>query len=273
MKGIKKLILAFVLVLYGCAASSVYSTTTVTTAITAFTPTLLPDEGKEKVAELIRENVDCAKPCFFGVLPDKTTNSELQNIFDYLNYSLHGPINGNYSAVSWGHMPPANSEIAWEIQVYVEDDIVRGLQTRLHHLNADEVTTKDWDAFTIKNVLNLYGVPSKVEFWIWTIHEGDAAYKIFWYEVIIRYDDINLILQYMDASIKPENNYEVCPNSETQGFNDLWIWMGEKAPNPPIAGVPLETATSITKQEFYDLWTSEQPEIRCFNLDISAFTP
>jgi hypothetical protein len=77
----------------------------------------------------------------------------------------------------------------------------------------------------------------------------------------------------MLAPIKPENNYEVCPNSEQQRFADMWIWLGQNAPNPPINVIPLESATSITKQEFFDSLTSDQSETQCFNLNISAFDP
>ena len=56
------------------------------TRIPTLTPpvTLAPEQAEEAIRTLLREPVDCPAPCFWGIVPGRTTLGEAANIFTRL---------------------------------------------------------------------------------------------------------------------------------------------------------------------------------------------
>ena len=92
-----------------------------------------------------------------------------------------------------------------------------------------------------------------------------------WYDMIVYFDSINLILEYSSHPInslsKEGNTVDVCPI--TDQFEGVNIWLGKEPINPPVLGFPLENVSPFSVKEFYDVIVINNG---CFSLDASKFS-
>lgn len=151
----------------------------------------------------------------------------------------------------------------------VQDQVVQGIQIDLSSLQFQKVPAEDWGAFNPKNILSKYGTPSNVEFFVSTPHDGNDAYKIFWYDMFLYYENIDMMIEYGFGIPHPQNSFHICPNLQGKNsFDYVVIWLGKKAPDPFLYhGVPLETASSITLEDFFQLLTTKDDQRACFDLN------
>jgi hypothetical protein len=237
---------------------TVTSTETVTPTLPA---TLTPLETNERIKTYLQKTVGCLAPCFWGITPEKTTFDEAMNIISSIGLRLektNARDNQEFYATTY------HIEKGFEITVIftVQDDIIKTLDAGIN-VPAEVSIPRKWSAYSPETLISEYGTPSKVEFFLGRVTPTPT------HSMILYFENAELIIAYIGSNllnISPQ--LEFCPL--TNQVENIQIWLGKNPRHPPIQGVSLEEATSLTLEDFSKLMLGD-PNKACFNLKDKAF--
>jgi hypothetical protein len=189
------------------------------------------EEAEATIQALLREPVDCAAPCFFGITPGKTTLGEAWNIFTILGI-LHKRSVYRHPDYKGMRLTTARYDfLRMGITLIARDDIVMSLDVNMTPEEQKAGIPREWLTYSPETLIKRYGQPSKVEL---ALDRGPNLY----FEMILYFDKYDLIVSYAVNSDYPEDAgpLEVCPL--TAQFDIVALWMGENL-YPPLPGVSL----------------------------------
>ncbi len=262
-------------------------TPTITSTITAsptrtLTPTLVPTttetpfhtpvltEASEAVRQLLMQEMECESPCIWGVIPGQTTLEEAQDIFIRLKEPLQiGQMIGDvYSTIF-----DFNDGLGGTVILSVDNGYVSSINLGIGLANfKGDPYPRTWQAYSPETLFNKYGPPSEVYFSVSYPREPPFMTGKAWYSMDIYFESKNIIVEYGSGVTQEGELIRACPLSD-QFSSGVGIWFGEDPVfPPPKGGVPLETATMLTLEEFYNL-LKEGSKSACFDLIPEAFYP
>lgn len=238
------------------------STSTFTPTETATLPaTLESEQAKETIRTLLQDSVDCEAPCFWGITPRQTTLSEAINIFTHLGLQVESTIFQGKDFYGIEH--EFDNGLSISITLTIQDDFVKNLRVDMLPEKSSAGVPRMWSAYSPETLINRYGPPSKVDFFLdW----GPNSLI----EMDMYFDTVDLIVSYGGYNIIPrqKSSPHFCPL--TAQFDSVRVWMGKDPYEPPSELVPLEKATSMTLEDFSDLMKGN-PNKACFILDAEEF--
>jgi hypothetical protein len=220
------------------------------------------EQAKDTVKTLLRELVDCSAPCFWGIVPEQTTNEEARNIFHHLGIQMASNVKDGkgFSGIDYA----LESGLSIWVNLKVQNNIVKNIQIKINPEEQKVKDQRDWLAYSPETLIKRYGTPSRVDIGI------DWGPNIL-FTMTLYFDDVDLIVDYSSTNFSyPNENrkLEVCPL--TDQFDSAWLWMGKNPVDPPGQGVPLEKVTSMTLDEFSKLMTGD-PNHACFIVNGDIF--
>jgi hypothetical protein len=235
-------------------------TSTQTPTIT-LTPldTLEPEVANEQIRTLLREPVDCAAPCVWGIMPGFTTSGEARNIFAHLGLQMgqtNSTGNSNFYEIDYKN----ENGLYFRPILEVQNDKVININIYIEPEKQKMGIPRDWSAYSPEILIHRYGEPSKVTF---ILGRGANATPLI---INMYFDTVNVIVDYEWNDLGPKSL--ICPL--TDQIDAVAIWIGKNPQNPPLDGVPLKDATSKTLETFSKLMTGN-PDKACFNLKVEAF--
>jgi hypothetical protein len=211
--------------------------------------TLEPAQASETIQPLLKQPMNCAVPCFWGIIPGETHLDEARIFFSRLGFiSKEGK--GFYSA---GYRP--NSGGGFSVIFYAPGAIIENIVVTPHITGqTKEASPREWIAYSPETLIKRYGSPSRVEF---AVGSGPNISIT----MIMYFDASDLIVLYSGYNMTPES---FCPL--TAPFDDVRLWMGHNPPDTPsFETIPLEKATSLTMDQFTELMKGD-PKKACFTL-------
>lgn len=219
-------------------------------------PTLNPEQAQDTIKTLLQEPVDCPAPCFWGIIPGRTTLGETTNILTRLGLEINNITSEskNFYNIAYNF----DGGISMDVTLTVVNALVTDMQVDIHPEPQKPDTTRKWLAYSPETLIKRYGSPSKVDFFV-----GGGPNPL--YLIDMYFDKVDLIIHYDSYGINP--NGQICPL--TDQIDNVRIWLGKNPMNPPNYAsevVSLEEATSLTIEEFSSLMTSD-PKKACFNFD------
>ncbi len=228
--------------------------------------TLDPKQAKESIEFLMRKPADCETPCFWGIFPEITTINEAKNLFDYLALEIKSTTQSDKDF--YGVTYDFDSGLSVMAILTVQDEIVQKVSLNVSPEKQQTGISREWLAYSPETLINQYGLPSKVDFFVeYPRDVGAIPYVL--YNMVIYYDAKGLIIEYDGGEIDPTiSSFKVCPLIDQ--FDLVRIWFGKNPDNPPHQGVTLEDATSITMKDFATLMAGN-PESACFELKGESF--
>jgi hypothetical protein len=237
------------------------------------TPTLLPSLEPEAaqiaIRDLLMQDARCESACIWGMIPDRTTFQEAQNVFSHLNI----PLNPTYQDGD-RHFYQADYKFGDGLDgittLIEQDGYVRDVTVGFH--NPQRPSKPDtWLSFSPRAILERYGPPTAVYLHVNLLGGGPAPKPEFTeYDMTLYYENSNLIVRFRDGLGKPGALVRACPL--TDSFSGAGIWLGREPHNPPSMRVSLEEATSLDLEQFYNL-LMQDPEKACFNIREDVFAP
>jgi hypothetical protein len=230
------------------------------------TPTIKPlntlehQKANETIKILLQKPVDCSAPCFWGIVPEQTTNEEAKNIFRYLGLQMASKISESEGFSSIHYI--LESGLSIRVILNIQNNIVENMQIKITPGKLNVGIPIDWLAYSPETLINRYGVPSQVDF---IADWGPGPF----FAMQMYFDAVNLIIQYAGENIIPsqKGSSQVCPL--TAQYSSVWLWMGKNPVNPPGQGIPLENVASLTLDEFSHLMIGD-PNLACFIFDGNA---
>jgi hypothetical protein len=233
-------------------------TATITPTLSA---TLEPEQAKETIRSLLQEPVDCEAPCFWGILPSKTTLEEATNTFVHLGLSLKftTTLDGKdfYAAIyNLGNGIEISPVIA------IQNNIVKSLDIGIND-TSPKGSPRKWSAYSLETLISRYGLPSRADF---ALEWGPRSFV----DMVIYFESVELIVEYTGYDIMggTRASPQVCPL--TDQFDSVRLWMGRDHQYPPPGGIPLEDAASLTMEEFSKLMTGDA-KMACLHLKGEKF--
>ncbi len=235
--------------------------TPVATSMATLPATLEPGKAEETIRTLLQEPVDCEAPCFWGIIPGQTTLEEAINIFTHLGFQLKH-INTRDSKEFYGAVYNLGNGLEVTPILTVQNNIVKNLDMGINDLSQSG-TSRKWSAYSPETLINRYGSPSQVNFFLGRVAPTPT------HSMEMYFEKVKLIVQYIGTNLlNAGDQLEICPLTNQVEY--IHIWMGDDPRYPPSPGVPLEKATSLTIKEFSELMTGDIDKA-CFVLKEEAF--
>ncbi len=229
-------------------------------------PTLSENEKDAILRDLLTTNGNCQTLCLFGIEPGKTT-------FDQ-TYELLSPILGkgvirkdeNGAVTSYGTGFSAGEYILGEVSFRIKMNVVVSIDGRVGNLDKEEVQPTEWSAFSLKNILKTYGVPSKILFFIDTPHETvtnpGAVYSYFLF-----FDSYPVAVYTLGGWMPFSETYHLCLAQQKPEY--IRIWINSNDYGPTSGGRDITQAAFLSNQDFYNIFI--QDEKGCIDLKAEVF--
>jgi hypothetical protein len=228
--------------------------------------TLIPINAKATINASMQELVDCSAPCFWGITPGQTTLGEALNIFTQLGLSILTNTEDNKTYYGVRYEFTNGSSLG--VSPIVNNDLITSLVIDITPEERNVGTPKGWITYSPETLIKRYGLPDRVDFYVGYPRDLDPTPTAFYY-MDLYFDDKELIVEYSFPKITPPiSELRVCPLTDQSDL--VRIWLGKYPYYPPLGGVPLEEATSMTVEEFSALMMAD-PAKACFNLKSELF--
>ncbi len=197
------------------------------------------------------------------MITQQTSTDEMTALFSHLGLNLH------HTSVEDGrdHYSFAyrfDSGLALSTIVTTKSTILENFKLTLTPTaNEDLSKSREWVTYSPETLIKSYGNPSEVNF---VLDWGATSF----FEMDMYFEKSDLIVQYVGEDIIPrkKGSAEVCPLKSY--FSAIQVWIGKNPLDPPLHGIPLEVATSMTINEFSNLMLGD-PNHACFTLDETQF--
>jgi hypothetical protein len=232
--------------------------------------TLEPTQVWETLQPLIKEPMNCAVPCFWGIIPGKTSLDEARSFFSHLGFTpfegmdRNTPSSGMYFyTISYD----SGSGYPSSVTLYASNNLVEDIVVDPDIPKPKEGSPREWIAYSPETLIKRYGSPSRVVFA--GASQGLAGSPpVIGIDMIMYFDTSDLIVNYSGVGMTPNS---FCPL--TAPFDFVRLWIGSYPPEAPsFQTMPLEEATSLTMDQFTQLMTGD-PKKACFKLKEELFGP
>jgi hypothetical protein len=216
--------------------------------------TLAPEKAIETIKTLLREPVDCAAPCFWGIIPGQTSYPESDAIFRYYGFYSWPNLTLNYGD---------DRTLSLHVSLAGQNHFVESIRITIIPEQQTSGIAREWSAYSLDTLIKRYGTPSRVDF---IASWGPRSFT----SMQMYFNALDLIVQYAGFGIVHWQNdaWQVCPLAAQ--FDGVLLWMGKNPVYPPLPGVPVEKATSLTVDEFSKLMTGD-PSQACFIFNLDMF--
>lgn len=240
--------------------------------------------------ELLKDNNNCLLPCWWGIVPGKSTPTDLHNVLipmgsiadTHLLFHNSGSIDILYPQNEW----LINVILTFEADDSNKSVYIIIIRTQAFPVNGNVdpedrygvVEYRDaLQLYTLESILSDYGPPSQV---LVRADLYNSSQSPDTFELTLLYPEIGLFVRYNSLAEKNNDRIRSCPS---RAFVELWLlspdnkesyqeilsskdmtWEG----NFPYTK-SLEDATSITLEEFYQ--TFKEPTNNCLETPLNIW--
>jgi len=220
-------------------------------------------EWEENVLRLLNTNGGCKLPCFWGISPGKTSwQSGVEFLRGIDLFGLKGVTkDGRFPFYSIG-ISVKNHLLSMVVTIYKVNDMVGAIVVEMDGFQKAEITKRDWGVYSLKRTLTQLGTPSRILIGLETPHEPPIEAAAI-YNLWTIYDEFGVNVYYLGSKIEGSNSFEICPEKEKE-IQMLALFLRIPGSNiaPPgwneaIGGDSIEEVSSLTRNQFYNLFTQE----------------
>lgn len=220
-------------------------------------PTLSPEEAKSLVLELTQGDQDCLLPCFWGIIPGETEWQSVEPLLSTFAYSIsYASTDGTFTEV-----PVGDSFIVWAYLYFPE---ISGAPLSYTFNVQDGVVTfiEGYPLSVMSNrpssVFGIYGQPSEV----WLLTANTSMDGFLGFRLTLFYAQQYFMLTYSGQGEVIEGKVRGCFSGDE--WLRLVAWSPEEEltfaeavdglhePRPVIYDLPLEEATGMSTDAFYE---------------------
>jgi hypothetical protein len=228
-------------------------------------PTITTDESKKIVRDLLENNAGCQLPCWWGIMPGKTTWSEARQILE--NVSRHIGVAGQESDEIFSVSVQALLPYPYTFATYMEHlySVKNGIVDYIRIYNFDLAPN-----YFLPNLLESYGQPNEV--WIRTLPKEERGIQHFIIDVF--YGELGILVEYSTGDPMKEvgGNLQNClitemdspflhlwsPETQNLSFQEAKKFIDTtNLPEPK----PLLEATGMDVKTFYETFTNSETNV------------
>lgn len=228
------------------------------------------------VQSFLETNENCRLPCIWKIIPGESSwvdlgnHLRIQGVESIISISLengdllHGP----------GGFNLQNKHIINSFSFVEHDGVVTKIHLESDGYASPEYFQGQWSEYSPKQIMSLYGKPSRV----WLKTRSKTMGNRHGYELWLVYDDYGFIIQYNGFLEEMGKVFRICPRFEN-GMDIMWLQIhirapGELAPLEEMGGLvspqpqagkkSIEDATGLSVDDFYEIFHQNQ-EPACFD--------
>jgi len=224
-----------------------------------------PKDIEKTVKPLLQDPMNCTVPCFWGITPGKTSMDEARLIFSHLGLKPYEGIDPNSGRDFYSIAYESSNGRDSYVTLYPSSNQVTNIVIKPEINKQKEGSLREWTAYSPATLIKKFGQPSYLDLYLAWPGGGGS-------EVILNiyFETLDLVVQYTGENIFPSSNHspQLCPL--TAPFDYVRLWLGPKPPDPPLVGVPLEQATSLSMDMFTQLMLGD-PQDACFTIKGDVF--
>jgi len=218
--------------------------------------TLEPAQVTETLRPLLKDPMNCAVPCFWGIIPGKTSFDEARVFFRKLGFTpFEGIFEGrDFYTISYDSGTGYHSSLT----IHPFNNLIENMMVTPDIPKPKEGVPREWIAYSPETLIKRYGNPSSVRFTVSSYGMAGLPSNI-GINMIMYFDTSDLIVHYSGYGMTPEL---FCPL--TAPFDFVRLWIGPNPPDTPsFETVPLEKATSLMIEQFTQLMLGDAKKA-CF---------
>jgi len=180
-------------------------------------PTLTAEESQNEIAKLMQGNPDCLFPCWWGIVPGKTSRFYTTAALTYLN--LKWVVFELPEGMEFGSPFVKDGDfIRATVGYTVIDDIVEDIHIRGDG-SSDQVFAKRWEYYSLTEMLKTYGLPTR--FWAILVEGGEVGSSRNSYHLLVFYDEAKALIRYTGST----ETDVLCPDFNTGQVDWLDIYL------------------------------------------------
>jgi hypothetical protein len=194
-------------------------TTTVPIETTLFTQTPIPTigaaENAEVILQLLQNNAGCELPCWWGIIPGKTTWQGAEEYLHSLDYAQSPRV---------GYFPNEDNKFLVEVQLAVPKSIWPYYYTHIYYVFdeviqvIDVIPGNDIQTFSFLNLLKAKGLPKNFLFNTWfEMREDDFAFPVYLF-----YPDAGALAYFVFEAVVTSNGVRACLSDDPVVHILLW---------------------------------------------------
>jgi hypothetical protein len=237
------------------------------TTPTTYTPTktetpfvtMEPTQARETIELFLKEPMNCAEPCIWGIRPGKTTFEVAKKFFYSLGFVPFAGLDTETGKYFFTISYDVDSGRDSTITLSSSGDLVENIVITPEIDITKKGEGRDWVAYSPETIIMKYGNPSRVVF-------TASATQNICMNMIMYYDQFDLIAQYHGCDM---DSWNFCPLIDKFDFVRLSIGP-DPITKPSFETVPLEKASSLTIDEFSKL-LSGNPQDACIQFNNKVF--
>lgn len=226
-------------------------------------PTLEPTQAKARVTELFQTNGGCPFPCWWGILPGKSTWKEAERIVIPFASSIS---QGGIRVATENDLHVVTSGYSLVYPIDAEEGI--GVITFSVRNNIIEeihvLETGTNSGYALGQLLQKYGTPEE----IFLSATPRSLQSISPFRLVLMYPQQGFLAMYQYNAYDPSENQPIvkaCPNDMGP---ELWFWSPENRPQEAERLLPLllgtDPANPLQPLEQVTDWTVERNTCQCF---------
>jgi hypothetical protein len=229
-----------------------------------FVPTLPVAEAETKLIEILSNNGNCRLPCFWGLTPGKTKVETYASSL-YIYHALFDPTGG------WADIDITRGNLILDTSVTLggeqDAEIIRRLSVTMAAYDGQKDQSKSvynspvyaqyFRYYTLPYLLSAYGKPENVY-----IHYENEMYPHEYY-LVLDYTKSGWVASFTMALGMKTQSGDILIGCPAEAFTTLILWSPDDIETAQKYGyaygpgmlTPIEKATSLTLDEFYQLRT------------------
>ncbi len=225
--------------------------------------TLEPERITETMQPLLRDPLNCAVPCFWGITPGKTNMDEVRIFFSRLGFTpFEGtlPSGRDFYTITYESSIDRQSSVTF----LPSNNLVKDIEITPDIVKQKEGSPREWIAYSPETLIKQFGQPSRVQF---ALDWGPNFVIV----MIMYFDNHDLIAFYSGYNMIPgrPRSPRLCPMTAT--FDGVRLWIGPTPADPPtFPTVSLMKATSLSLDHFTQLMLGD-PKQACFIVNGNVF--
>jgi hypothetical protein len=236
-------------------------------------PTLTSNERQDAIANLMKGNENCLFPCWWGVVPGKTSWIRALGLLTYLKldwqpYELPEGMTRTATFARDGDFQHGHVSFTI-INMIIQDIYING------NGSYDSAFIKRWENYSFSKVLKTYGRPTRL--WLIIVRGGEKS-SIASYHLLLFYDDLESLIIYPGGTADLN---KICPDFSygQVGWLDIYLQNPDKSRKiTDITAVkkrienldkPYYDVEKMTEERIHELYNlfMQSKEPACFGLN------
>ena len=258
----------------------------VVTTPTVILPTRFPqDSWLGNMISILSSNGNCNLPCWWGVNPGESNLQSFNFVFYPIGYeeiNKQGIFSEDFSmSVNQVNIPNLLIKVSFENnfvqRIYVLADNINKPGDKVSHFDA---FAQAMEYYSLENTLKKYGIPTNVYLRLYPRYEPNAPLI---YSLWVFYENLGILIHYRgEGLVYKDKEVDICPDYDKLYLIEFYLQSAQD--NSPLSEptdntqafteqvsqgllLPIGNATSLTLEEFQNIFTSEKHE-KCFQSPI-----